>query len=50
MNKGMKQILSLMHKIMETIGIKNSKKDTKTGESSKEKSGLLEMHVISPNT
>ena len=46
MNKGMKQILSPMHRIMETTGIKNSKKDTETGESSEEKSWLLEMHVI----
>ena len=46
MNKRMKQILSLMHKIMGTIGIKNNKKNTETGESSKENFGLLEMTVI----
>jgi len=45
MNKRMKQILILMHRIMETIRIKNNKKDTETGESSKENSRLLQMHV-----
>ena len=46
MNKRKKQILILMHRIMETIRIKNNKKDTETGESSKENSGLLQMSVI----
>jgi len=46
MNKRMKQILSLMHRIMETTRIKNRKKDTETGESSKENTRLLQMPVI----
>ena len=46
MNKGMKQILIPMHKIMETTRVKNNKKDTETGESSKENSALLQIPVI----
>jgi len=42
----MKQILSLMHRIMKTTRIKNSKKDTEIGELSKENSGLLQVSVI----
>jgi len=46
MNKRMKQILILMHRIMKTTRIKDSKKDTETGETSEENSGLLQRAVI----
>jgi len=35
-----------MYRIMETTRIKNSKKDTEIGESSKENSRLLQMPVL----